>query len=171
VAPYQNTIGFNASGVSAGLTLIVKYENYRGCSTPVVYGGNGNTIPLEPVSPAELPSVNSFAKQKNFYLRFNNCAAGQVFITYQIQSTSGSSANGAQGLLGQAGSAGGVTVQVLYLNNQSQYTPVSLGTSYTATKVSGWSWGDYYFAVRYYRTGSLSPGNVAAQMKMTIQYS
>jgi len=168
---YSKTLSSPNPGVSTEvLGLPVKYEKYRACSyTPSVLDGSGNTIALNDVNPSELGSVGSTAKQKNFRLRFSGCS-GVSLVTYWVQSTA-SSPNSSQGLLGQTGSAGGVAIQVLRRGNTNQYAPISLNTSYTLNKSVGSSTAEQYFSVRYYRTGSLSPGNVAGQMKVFVEYS
>gem|GEM_PF-5028451 len=163
----SKVINWGSGKIEVSIKPVVQYVIYASCSTPTI--SVSNPITLVNVLTTELSSVGKVAKEKTFKLNFTNCR-NLNSIKYSVATPSQTSSSElANGLLGQLGTAGGIKIQ-LRRKNGSQWAPVSLGTQeYTVTGGNSVS-KSLDLAVRYYRTGALSPGTVKGQMIFKITY-
>jgi len=130
------------------------------CTTP-----NVSDQTLDDAFSADFPSLNTTAKPKYFSLQFYNCQ-NLSKIRYRVNPV-GTSPNAAQGLLPSSPNTG-LAVQVSHAPSGGSYVPVNLG-SWRDINTSGNAYS-VPMRVEYYRTGTLSPGNVNSSMTINIEY-
>ncbi|HEY3596543.1 MAG TPA: fimbrial protein [Paraburkholderia sp.] len=127
------------------------------------------TVSLPTISRSGLPSVGSTGGSTPFTITLGGCPAGMNQVQYQFDPPDGA-LNAALGTfaLSHDSTAQGVALSL----TDAMQAPVSLGTPHTVSAYNPASGGTYpiNFAIRYYRTGTVTPGKVNGSLIFTMFY-
>jgi len=126
-------------------------------------------VNLPEVSVSAFPTIGSTAGRTPFRITLTNCPAQMRAIQYQLDSPGGVlDAAAGTFAVGSASTTQGVGLMV----TDSADSTFSLGSMHTLTQYNPSTGGTYAldFNLRYYRTGTISPGAVRAQITYTISY-
>ncbi len=143
--------------------LTLASTSVRAVTCSVTAATANQTIPLATVSPAMFPAAGSVAARTPFSLGLS-CQAG-VSVSVTFSSTSGVS--GVDSVLGNAGTAQGIGVQLL----DPTQAPLVLGSPLTLTSGTTGNMSFPFYA-QYYRLGAspVVPGTVHSTAVFTMSY-
>ncbi|MDR5756519.1 fimbrial protein [Caballeronia sp. LZ035] len=171
--PYVNTTISPTLPISTVVSMVLPMT----CTTP------DQSVDVGTFMVSDFPAVGSLSPPQPgkgmLNVQFLSCPggsdnpgtqAGSIHsVTYMISPQFGEAANDVAALQPEAGSAGGVGVQLLD-NRTGQVVPFD--TWQALAGYSSYSGGNYRvpLTARFYRTGPVTPGNASTIMTMTVLY-
>ncbi|MFC0402619.1 fimbrial protein [Paraburkholderia rhizosphaerae] len=128
-----------------------------------------STVTLPDIGSAALPTVGSTAGSTPVVITLTGCPQGMTQIQYQLDPPDGA-INAAMGTFAVShdSTAQGIGLSV----TDSTQAPVSLGAPHVVSAYSPQTGGTYpiNLAIRYYRTGTVTPGTVNGSLIYTMFY-
>ncbi|GFN46442.1 fimbrial protein [Candidatus Regiella insecticola] len=127
------------------------------------------TVPLDPISTAELRNPNVNKKRKEFAIHYWCADNPNATLKLSSQNT----INASQGIIGLTnanhhGVAKGVGIQLLHSNGN----PVDLNQKISLGKIDSTSWRKFNMAAQYIHTsGSIIPGTTNATLTYELEYN
>ncbi len=129
---------------------------------------------LAPIRATEVPNVGSTATANPGFVVPMNCANGNmssvpIRFTLRDAQATGSTSNQLTPIPGSTTSAG-VRLQLLRRPAGGSYTVQNMGASWTQTKTPTGTFPAPDLAVRYIRTGAITPGTIGSAVTLTMDY-